>query len=156
MSSHPNRAELARFFSKVSPVRITGCWLWTAAIKDDGYGVFGLGRSGFGAHVVAYRWFVGAIPDGLQVDHLCRHRRCVNPAHLEAVTRIENVKRFIATRTHCQRGHAVTPENTIRLYSGKGVKANACLACHRLRLEALRRRVSVCEIAPAPVDMEVA
>ena len=69
------------------------CWLWTAATNRAGYGLLGIpGRSTL-AHRIAYEEYVGPVPDGLELDHLCRVRRCVKPAHLEPVTRSENVRR---------------------------------------------------------------
>jgi hypothetical protein len=83
----------ARFFSRVNGTP-DGCWLWTAHVNPrTGYVQFRIGgRSG--KMVLAHRWsyehFVGPIPDGLQIDHLCRVRHCVNPSHLEPVTAREN------------------------------------------------------------------
>lgn len=91
--------EEERFWAKVSipPDVITGCWLWTAARSDGGYGIFGRGawatvRTTI-AHRLSYEVVKGPIPLGLQLDHLCRVRHCVNPAHLEAVTGATNVQR---------------------------------------------------------------
>lgn len=70
------------------------CWLWTAAQDTHGYGVIGiLGTAVDKAHRVAYRLLVGPIPDGLELDHLCRVRHCVRPTHLEPVTHAENMRR---------------------------------------------------------------
>lgn len=103
MATHPSTAELARFFSRVS-VSVDGCWLWTGCVNGKGYAAF---RSN-GAHRFAYEWFVAAIPTGFEVDHLCRVRRCVNPAHLEAVTGMENRLRGTGYPYRfgtCRRGH---------------------------------------------------
>lgn len=67
------------------------CWPWRGAIQSKGYGA--LGRGVRAHRVVVYRLVHGAIPDGLTIDHLCRNRRCVNPAHLEAVPMQENYRR---------------------------------------------------------------
>lgn len=84
-----------RFQAKVSPAG-DGCWLWTGARFFNGYGQF-RGGGGGSARVRAHRWsyeyHVGPIPEGLQLDHLCRIRHCVNPAHLEPVTQAENNRR---------------------------------------------------------------
>lgn len=101
------RPPLERFWPKVrkepSP---SGCWIWTGAIRrGDGYGEFharqGMSRL---AHRVAYEPLVGPVPDGLQIDHLCRVRRCVNRAHLEPVTHAENVRRGSAVGATHSRG----------------------------------------------------
>lgn len=89
----------SRFAGKFIVYDPTGCWLWTAAVDKDGYGLFyvGGGRNMLGAHRVAYMHFVGPIPDGEELDHVaekgCRFRNCVNPAHLEPVSHLVNVGR---------------------------------------------------------------
>lgn len=90
------------------------CWLWLGVTDEKGYGRFGKRA----AHRMTYELLVGPIPDGLQIDHLCRVRNCVNPAHLEPVTLRENLARSsnpaaigILYNT-CIRGHEFTPENT--------------------------------------------
>jgi hypothetical protein len=83
----------ARFFDKVD-LAPDGCWLWTGAIDETtGYARLGLGRKSIAGHVIAYRLLVGEVPKGLELDHLCRVRHCVNPRHLEPVTRRENLLR---------------------------------------------------------------
>ena len=81
-------------------VDANGCWLWKLRRDPGGYGRTNKGTGGFNgvAHRVSYRTWVGPIPPGLELDHLCRVRHCVNPAHLEAVTRQENVLRGATTK----------------------------------------------------------
>jgi hypothetical protein len=69
------------------------CWTWFGTCNDGGYGQTSWNGDRMGAHKLAYRLRVGAIPDGLVIDHLCRERRCVRPSHLEAVTPLENFRR---------------------------------------------------------------
>lgn len=92
-----------------------GCHVWTAAVATRGYPQFWDGSRRVQAHRWIYEQRVGPIPDGLQVDHRCRNRRCVNPYHLEPVTGSENVRRGFSARgpkRFCKRGHEFTPENT--------------------------------------------
>ena len=89
--------RMDRFWSKVH--KGPDCWTWTAATDLDGYGVFWTGKKMRGAHRIAYKQFVGQIPDGLQIDHLCRNRNCVNPTHMEVVTPRENNLRGDGLRT---------------------------------------------------------
>ena len=107
---------IVRFLDKLD-VHPDGCWLWTGATSADGYAEF---RSGGGgarrvrAHRWSFEWFVGPIPGGLVLDHLCRVRHCVNPDHLEPVTIGENLDRGIhpqAAKTHCKRGHPFDAED---------------------------------------------
>lgn len=83
--------DRARFMAKVD--QSGDCWLWTAHVNADGYGVFRFDGQMGGAHRFAYRLLVGPIPEGMELDHLCRTRHCVNPAHMEVVTHAENVRR---------------------------------------------------------------
>lgn len=80
-----------RFMEKVRI--IDGCWVWIGAITWDGYGRFRLPDKTVKAHRWSYQHFVGRLPDGLTVDHLCGTRSCVNPNHLEPVTMVENLNR---------------------------------------------------------------
>lgn len=90
----PRPSVEERFWSKVVEIDGDGsCWLWTAAKSGKGYGCVVIDRRRYPAHRVAYEMFVGPIPEGLEIDHLCRVRNCVNPAHLEPVTHAENVRR---------------------------------------------------------------
>ena len=87
------RRKMILFWLKVETLS-TGCWEWTGHVNNAGYGRV---KNDY-AHRLAYEMFVGPIPDGADLDHLCRRRSCVNPAHLEPVTRSENVRRGYAAR----------------------------------------------------------
>lgn len=106
-----------RFWAKVD--KTPECWLWKASVQPAGYGQFWLNGTYIGAHRYAYQLLVGPIPDGLQVDHLCRVRACVNPGHMEVVTLSENVLRgtgisaMNARKTHCLRRHSLVGNNLI-------------------------------------------
>lgn len=84
--SRPARPPVDRFFAQLAVDPESGCWHWTSGLDEDGYARFFVERSGeqYG-HRFAYKHFVGEIPSGLVLDHLCRVRHCVNPAHLEPV-----------------------------------------------------------------------
>lgn len=88
----PNKAPSDErvFFSKIFPVTESGCWLWTGAVDFSGYGTAFYKRKQTRAHRASYEIHFGPIPNGLTIDHLCRVKCCVNPAHLEAVTLREN------------------------------------------------------------------
>lgn len=107
-----------------------GCWEWIGFHDRLGYARIQVGRSGWMAHRIAYETFIGPIPDGLELDHLCRNRGCVNPTHLEPVTHLENMRRGLhANKTQCPRGHPYDAENTLhrdgRRWCRICVRANA-------------------------------
>ena len=125
----------------------SGCWLWTGATRH-GYGCIsdgpGEARSTKQTHRVVYENLVGPIPQDRELDHLCRVRRCCNPAHLELVTSRENTLRGTAPtavnarKTHCGRGHEYTPANTY--LSPKGRECRRCRQ-NAARIAYLRTRL---------------
>ena len=113
------------------------CWEWTGFINPGGYGRLSFqGRKAL-AHRVAYVLFNGPIRDGLPLDHTCRNKPCVNPAHLEVVDQEENNRRQGAAITHCPRGHEYTEANT---YYGPHRR---CRACHRQEVSLAERREQI-------------
>jgi hypothetical protein len=107
-------AELGRYEDKIEAEPNCGCWLWVGARLPNGYGSVRISGRTVYAHRASYEHWRGAIPDGLQIDHLCRVRNCVNPSHLEAVTQRENMMRGegrAAQRARwllCPRGHELS------------------------------------------------
>jgi hypothetical protein len=114
-----------------------GCWVWQRNYDSNGYGR----HLHWKAHRFAWLVLVGPIADGLQLDHLCRNRGCVNPTHLEPVTQRENLLRgetiyaANAAKTHCKYGHEFTPENTRIIPRGR-----RCRACERRRSNESHKR----------------
>lgn len=120
-----------RFWNKVDRRPDNECWEWQAS-RTHGYGSFGVDGKNVRAHRVAYELVKGPIPDGLVIDHVCENRACVNPAHLEAVTHLENIRRgyrrdVVHPPTHCVNGHPLSPDN---VYVHHGSKA--CRMCRQM------------------------
>jgi hypothetical protein len=108
-----------RFWVKVDKNGPNGCWLWTASLSTNGYGQISVANRPVFAHRLSYEMLVGPIPKGLELDHLCRVRHCCNPAHLEPVTHVMNLRRSpLVTSTHCKKGHEFTPGTTYVRPSG--------------------------------------
>jgi hypothetical protein len=106
-------------FARLYTISDSGCWEWTGALDRLGYGqVHWQGRRQR-AHRAVYEATGNVIPDGLELDHLCRNKRCVNPSHLEPVTHSENLRRHYATVTECPQGHPYDDANTYITSSGK-------------------------------------
>lgn len=111
-----------------------GCWVWQGHISSDGYGRVYWNERQWLAHRAAYTLWAGPVAEGLELDHLCRNRQCVNPEHLEPVTHSENMMRSPIMgraqleKTHCPKGHPYSEENTMRR-DGK----RYCRTCERAR-----------------------
>lgn len=130
-----------RFISKVDkngpihPELKSPCWFWTAHIHN-GYGRFHFRHKNASAHRVSYLLFKSEIPRHLTVDHICNVTKCVNPDHLQLLTRVENIKRVIhynSLKTHCQKGHPYD-----RSYKDG---RRYCLRCHNEYTRTYKARV---------------
>lgn len=132
--------------SRALPVCVTDgeeCWLWPGTVDVQGYGRVNLEGRYRLVHKTVWEYYFGPVPQGLELDHLCRQRHYGNPGHLEAVTRKENILRGAgltavqSRQTHCLRGHEFTPENTYRRAS---VNRRECRACWPERKRRARER----------------
>ena len=133
---------IERFWPKVDRKGDDECWPWLAGISPNGYGRFHVvDPQPQYAHRFAYELLVGPIPKGLTIDHLCKNKRCVNPAHMEPVTAAENTRRndapmhVLHRADRCQRGHDLSEVGYVRP-DGKG---RICRVCQKNRESAKRR-----------------
>lgn len=145
--------RIQRFWRKVE--KTVTCWIWKGNYYPPGYGQFSLGHNRpVYAHRFAYVLLKGPIPTGLQLDHLCRNRGCVNPEHLEAVSSQVNLLRGQGTtarhaaQTHCVNGHPFNRSNTYIHHKANGLRERKCIACIRIRkrryrLENMQRRLAL-------------
>ena len=138
--------------------RTEDCWMWTGKIDKTGYGSFGMRENGKSrtrtAHKIVYEALVGAIPEGMVLDHTCHnpevcrdecpHKLCVNPAHLKVVTPRENVLRsngiaaYNAAKTHCDSGHELTASN-VYIHPQRG--SRLCKECRKLAVKKYQNKV---------------
>lgn len=142
-----------RLKEKITIEAISGCWLWTGGSRS-GYGTIWCSEreTMIASHRASYMHYIGPIPEGLELDHICGNTLCCNPKHLEAVTHKENVNRGKAgthiveraeAQTHCKHGHEYTEENTKvvrRVKNGRSCVSRACKTCARLAQAKLRLR----------------
>jgi hypothetical protein len=142
----------ARLEAKTERITETGCWLWMGNTTRFGYGMIhrGGGKHIVLAHRASYEVHKGPIPEGKQLDHLCRVRCCINPAHLEPVTNRENARRGLtgkinhrnARKTACPKGHPLTPENVYFNARANGRVSRRCKICTLANNRASARRVT--------------
>jgi len=124
------------FWDKVE-VQPNGCWNWSGVQDNHGYGIFSILSKSMKAHRFTYEINKGKIPNGLELDHLCRNTSCVNPEHLEAVTHKENIMRGSgigaknATKIYCPKGHELKEPNLVKWYLIRGWRK--CRICDNKR-----------------------
>lgn len=112
------------------------CWLWTASVRGT-YPQLGVDGKTYRAHRMFFEWLKEPIPPGYTIDHTCRNRLCVNPAHLKAVTQRVNTLAtdspiaLNARKQFCKRGHEFTPENTAYFKNQSGNQSRRCRTCNR-------------------------
>lgn len=128
-------------FERTSPEPNSGCWLWLGHLNHGGYARVSFRGKGRQAHRVIL-WLMGrSIESGQEVDHLCKNPSCINPDHLEVVSRRVNIERsngitkLNTLKTHCPKGHPYTKDN-LRAFGKRPWRG--CKACHRER-ETIRR-----------------
>jgi len=124
---HSRRATF--FFWDHVDKQADGCWIWTGRVSERGYGYIGEGKRRRRVHRWLWERERGPIPDGMELDHVCQNKLCINLDHLEVVTHAENMHR--TRRSHCQRGHEMTEENTYRR------RCRTCIRLGRQRRERL-------------------
>jgi hypothetical protein len=118
-----------RFWEKVDKRSADECWPWIAGRNSQGYGAFYWNHKRGGAHRFSYEMHNGPVSGGMELDHLCRNRLCVNPAHLESVPKAVNILRGdgaparCARKTHCPKGHEYDEANTIHYRGGRYCRA---------------------------------
>jgi hypothetical protein len=143
-----DRPLMERMMAKVR-LDSDGCWTWTGSRIHNGYGKVKVNGLQVVSHRASYEALVGPIPDGMQLDHLCRNRACINPDHLEPVSKRENLLRGIgptavnAAKSACVRGHLLSGDNVRIVVGASGHDTRRCRQCERDRKNEHRQRAKV-------------
>lgn len=134
----------SRLLAKIFDDQETGCWVFFAARQPTGYGQMWNGKRQEQAHRISYRIYVGEIPEGCEIDHICRNRSCVNPEHLRAVSHRENMRVSNtvmgrnAAKMFCKRGHPFEGRNLFITKTGAR-QCRTCINMHARNAKARRR-----------------
>ena len=129
--------QLNSFDRRHMPEPNTGCWLWIGGLKPDGYARFNTRKTG---HQMSFEHWIGKVPEGKEIDHICNMRCCVNPKHLQAITHKENIAKsgaweFNRKKTNCPKGHPYSGDNLYVLGTNR-----QCKICRRAYVKAYRLR----------------
>lgn len=124
--------RLKKFLDKVYYNPVTGCMEWTGSTLHTGYGQVGFRGKLQVAHRAFWVFMGNPDPEGFDLDHLCRNRKCINPAHLELVSRSENLRRGFIARG-CKNGHEFSEDGFSTVHRKDGTTELRCKICHRAR-----------------------
>jgi len=120
--------DISSIMLYVDKTKGSPCWIWWGASLSNGYGKVTVNYKTLLVHRFVYESLIGPIPEGLQLDHVCENKLCVNPAHLEPVTCKINMERRSASKTHCINGHPYIEENIYIRKDGR----RQCRVCSKL------------------------
>ena len=147
--------SVQRFMKKVE-LTDNGCWEWRGFVHKNGYGSFRVGAAMRYSHRVSYDHFRGDLVDGLVVSHECDNRRCVNPFHLKQCSQSENLQdmsrrgrhsRYNAKKTHCKRGHILSPDSIYDYSAKRGRPDRQCKKCKSLlKLKSKGKHDGLCNL----------